>query len=207
MMPPQLARGLAERRAKPRRFRGEPKPLAECLPSINVNDLARYRVFPSQWHVSHTLELPFRYPFVKRLVVSLAAIKAHHHSGYNQTIPLRWVATGFGGSNRPRALLGCRCCRTVTKLYFDGGRLACRRCVNAIHASQVLDKRTRPALQAHRLQAFIMHKPTLWPKTKQSLQARIAKLKPSPELTSKRIGDRARLPVSNYQSQACPLWC
>jgi hypothetical protein len=46
---------------------------------------------------------------------------------------------------------------------------------------------------------------TLWHKTRQSLQARIAKLKPSVKLTSKRINEKAMLPQCNYGSQAYPL--
>jgi hypothetical protein len=60
-------------------------------------------------------------------------------------------------------------------------------------------------LQAHRLQAFLKFKPLLWHKTRQSLQARIAKLKPSVKLTSKRINEKAMLPQCNYGSQAYPL--
>ena len=99
-MPEQLRRGLEARYRKPKRFRVS-RPIAEQLPRIDINDLARYRVFPNQHGISHTLQLDFRYPFVKHLVISLEAITAIHHSGYNQTIPLRWVPTGFGGSARP----------------------------------------------------------------------------------------------------------
>jgi hypothetical protein len=208
-MPEQLRRGLAARYAKPKRFRVS-RPIAEQLPRIDINDLARYRVFPDQWHVSHSLELPFRYPFVRKLTVSLAAIEAHHHSGYVQSIPVRWVATGFGGTNRPRAVLGCRCGRSVLKVYYEGGRLACRRCVNAVHASQALGKHTRPALQTTRLRAFIKAlPPQVRNTTKARLNARcqaIAKSAQGMALKSNRLAPVALQVQSNYQARATPYW-
>jgi hypothetical protein len=120
---------------------------------------------------------------------------------------LRWVRTGFGGNHRPRPLFVCNCGRSVTRVYFKGGHLACRRCTNAVYASQVCSGRaTRSALQAHRLQAFLKHKPTLWHRTRKRLQARINPLSTKLSLTSKRITDKARLPQLNYQSPAYPLW-
>jgi hypothetical protein len=148
MMPPQLRRGL-----KNRRRNSEPKPIVEQLPRIDIADLCRFQVFPSQheWHKDHYLEMRFRYPFVKSLVISLQNIEFNHHSGYNQVIPLSWIRTGFGGARSPRPLFVCRCGRSVVRLYFQYGSLKCRKCANAVHASQVLGKRTRPILQAIRL--------------------------------------------------------
>jgi hypothetical protein len=64
MMPPQLARAKRPKRTTPR-------PLVETLHRIDIDDLCRWRVFPSQydWHKAHLLEAPFRYPFVKSLVI------------------------------------------------------------------------------------------------------------------------------------------
>lgn len=144
-MPPQLARAKRPRRSTPR-------PLVEELSRLEIADLCRYGAFPSQyeWNVSYLLELPFRYPFLKNLVISLQNIEANHHTGYTQTIPLRWLRTGFGGNSRPRPLFICNCGRSVTKLYFKTGHLACRRCQSAVYASQVCDKCTRPVLQAQK---------------------------------------------------------
>jgi hypothetical protein len=107
MMPPQLARAKRPKRSTPR-------PLVEELPRIEIADLCRYGAFPSQyeWHARYLLEL---YPFLKNLVISLQNIEANHHSGYIQSIRLRWLRTGFGGNSRPRPL--CQCGRSVTKLY------------------------------------------------------------------------------------------
>jgi hypothetical protein len=92
MMPPQLARAKRPKRTTPR-------PIVETLPRVDIADLCRWNVFPSQcdWHKAHLLELPFRYPFLKNPVISLENIEANHHSDCTQYIPLRWIRTGFGG--------------------------------------------------------------------------------------------------------------
>src|SRR5262245_44210253 len=107
MMPPQLEAALLVKRFKKKKL--ELKPVVETLPRIDIADLCRWRVFPEQydWHKAHLLELPFRYPFVKNLVISLENIEANHHSGYTQVIPLRWIRTGFGGNGPPRPLMVC----------------------------------------------------------------------------------------------------
>jgi hypothetical protein len=201
MMPRQLRNAKRPKRTTPR-------PLVELLQRIDIIDLCRWKVFPSQydWHKAHYLEAPFRYPFVKSLVISLQDIEANHHTGDIQVIPLRWCRTGFGGNERPRPLFICQCGRSVTRIYFKGGRLACRRCTDAVYASQLCSGRaTRSALQALRLQAFLKHKPTLWHRTRKRLQARI-RVSTNPVVNSRRITGKAKLPQSNYQSPACPLW-
>ncbi len=106
MMPPQLARAKRPKRSTPR-------PIVEQLPRIDIADLCRWNAFPNQcdWHKAHLLELPFRYPFLKNLIISLQNIEANHVSGYTQVIPLRWCRTGFGGNYRPRPLFILACIR------------------------------------------------------------------------------------------------
>ena len=101
-----------------------PRPLVEQLPRIDIADLCRWNVFPNQcdWTKAHLLELPFRYPFLKNLVISLQTIEANHHSGYTQSIPLRWCRTGFGGNYRPRPLFICTNCslpRRIRRVDVD----------------------------------------------------------------------------------------
>lgn len=150
---PQLARAKG-----PQEIRA--KTIAETLPRIDIADFCRWNLFPNQcdWHKAHLLELPFRYPFLKSLVISLQNIEANHYSGY-KTIDLRWVRTGFGGNYRPRPLFICTSCgRSITNLYFKGGSLNCRRCVDAVYASQSCSKRLRPILQAQRIKTFLQLK-------------------------------------------------
>jgi hypothetical protein len=199
-MPLQLAR--AKRRPK----RLGPRPIVETLQRIDIGDLCRLNVFPNNWQDEHYLELPFKYPFVKHLIISFENIEATHHSGYTQVIPLRWCRTGFGGNYRPRPLFICNCGRSVTKLYFKGEHLTCRRCCNAIHASQACSKRLRPILQAHRMHTFLKLKSYMWKTTRQRLKARITAAARQ-ELKSKRLADHSiQIPSSNYSTRGAMHW-
>jgi hypothetical protein len=109
VMPPQLAR--ANRR---RPQHSAPRPIVEQTPHVNINDLCRWNVFPHDWDKSHLLEAPFKYPFVKSLLISRQFIEANHHSDYNQRIGLHWVRTGFG---RPRPIFVCSQCSVVPAGY------------------------------------------------------------------------------------------
>jgi hypothetical protein len=200
-MPWQLAQ--AER---PKRK--EPRPLVEQLPRLDIGDLTRLKVFPSDHHTRRTYEVGFRYPFLKTITVSLAAVEANHHSGYTQTIALKWIRTGYGGNWKPRPLLICRCGRSVQKLYLVGGSLGCRRCSNAIHASQACDKDTRPALQAIKLGNFLSWKSYLRQHNRQRIQARLRSLAAPPiNLTSKRLSHaHVQHPSSNYSTRGAMHW-
>jgi hypothetical protein len=199
-MPPQLARAKRPKRA-------EPRPIAETLARIDIADLCRWNVFPTQYHVDHYLEMPFRYGFLKSLVISLQNIEFNHVSGYNQIVPLRWCKTGFGRNIGRRPLFICRCGYSVAKLYFTYGSLKCRRCAKAIYASQVCGKRTRPILKAIRLHSFIRRKTGIWKSTRQRLQSRLTTLLKPARLPGKRLAhELTQRPHSNYNTQATPLW-
>jgi hypothetical protein len=205
MMPRQLEAALLRRRYSKK---SSPKPIVEQLERIDIADLCRWQVFPDQrdWHKAHLLEMPFRYPFVKSLVISLQNIEVNHHSGYNQVIPLRWVRTGFGGNYRPRPLFVCQCRRAVTKLYFRHFNLACRRCTNALYASQVCDKHSRPTLQALRLENLLKFKSHMGQRNRRRLIARIPKTH-SKRLDSKRLKHHSiQLPQSNYRTRGAMHW-
>jgi hypothetical protein len=143
-MPWQLRVGLYEKRKSRRR---EPRPIVERTPHININDLCRWKVFPS-YDKSHLLEMPFRYPFVKSLVISLQDIEFNHHSDYAQRVGLHWVRTGFG---RPRALFICQCGYGVRRLFFRHGHLACKDCYGIQYASRQRDHNGRKRLAASKL--------------------------------------------------------
>jgi hypothetical protein len=202
MMPPQLARAKRPKRSTPR-------PIVEQVPRIDIADLCRFQVFPDQmnWRARHIFELPFRYPFPKNLIISLQTIEANHLSGYTQFIPLRWCRTGFGGNYRPRPLFICtNCGRSITKLYFNYGSLKCRRCINAVYASQCCDKHSRPILQALRLQTFLKLKTYIRQSNRLRLKARIPKA-PSNRLDSKRLSHHTiQLPHSNYGTRGAMHW-
>jgi hypothetical protein len=200
-MPWQLARAKRPRRSTPR-------PIVEQLPRIDIADLCRWNVFPNQCdlHKAHLLELPFRYPFVKNLVISLQDIEANHVLGYTQVIPLRWCRTGFGGNVRPRPLFVCQCGRSARRLYFRHGNLSCRRCINATYASRTCSKRLRPILQAKRVQAFLEFKTYMSQRNRQRIKARISTA-PQQDFNSKRLSHYAiQHPQHNYGTQGAMHW-
>src|SRR6516165_9371303 len=201
MMPWQLRNAKRPKRSKPR-------PIVETLPCIDIGDLCRWNVFPKQteWNKAHLLELPFRYPFAKNLVISLQDIEVNHHLDYTQIIRLRWCATGFGGKWHPRPLFICECGRSVRRVYFRSGHLACRRCWNATYASQTCSKRLRPILQAKRLQAFLKFKSYMSQRNRQRIRARIPTAS-SQDLKSKRLSHYAiQHPQHNYSTQGAMHW-
>jgi hypothetical protein len=200
-MPIQLLRAKRPKRSTLR-------PIVEQLPRIDIADLCRWNVIPNQcdWHKPHLLELPFRYPFLKNLIISLQTIEANHHSGYNQSIPLRWIRTGFGGNYRPRPLFICNCGRSVTKLYFNYGSLKCRRCANAVYACQTCSKHLRPILQAQRIKTFLDLKSYMWKSTRKRLKARLSPAARQ-NLKSKRLAHHSiQIPFSNYSTRGSMRW-
>ena len=127
--------------------RSEPRPLAECLHRINVNDLK----IPKRLNAVATLpRISLKYPFVSAARLS-ARVVEFAHSGRIQRFRLKWIKTGYG---LPRFAFICGCGRPVISLYFHQGNLSCRLCCNATYASRTCSKKQRP-LQAKRLQAFL----------------------------------------------------
>jgi hypothetical protein len=204
MMPWQLARGL---KAKRQSRSTEQRPLVETLPRLNIADLCRLNAFPDQCdiHGAYIFEMPFKYPFVKSLLISLQNIEANHHTGYPQRIPLRWIRTGFGGHYRPRPLFICQCGRSVRRLYFRRGNFACRRCHSAIYASQVCGKHSRPVLQAKRLRTFLKLKSYMSKRNRQRFKARLTPKQS--HLSTKRLADDAiQRPQGNYRTRGAMHW-
>jgi len=194
-MPWQLAR--ADRRRK-----SEPRPLVELTPYIDIHDLVRQRVFPDTNYERWTLELPFKYPFVKNLLISRQTIEANHRLGYTQRIGIHWIRTHFG---RPRPIFICECGYGVRRLYFRRGHLACKDCYKLTYASRVLDKRTRPTLQAIRLRNFLEFKSGMSKRNRQRIKARIPAI--AKELKGKRLAHhRIPIPFSNYGTRGAMHW-
>jgi hypothetical protein len=167
----------------------------KCLTRINVNELSIPRDY--QTYIADNISL--RYPEISGLRISAYMVEFHHNHRI-QTFELKWIRTGFG---YPRAAFICDCGRPVISLYLHHTNIACRRCTNAIYASQACNQYQRPALTTHRIKQYLTFRTSLTAKTKQRLEARIST---SSTPIPKRIKDRALLPHSNYQVQALPLW-
>jgi hypothetical protein len=195
MMPRQLARGLQAKRQSRRR---EQRPLAECLPHINVNDLP----IPREYQIYVAPHISLRYPHILSMRIAYDGVE-FTHTGRTQIFDFKWIKTGFG---YPRPAFICDCGRPVIKLYFRHLNLACRRCSNATYASRTLGKRTRPILQAQRLDMFLKLKTGMRKSTRQRLKARIATA-PNQELKSKRLANHSiPIPHSNYSTRGAMHW-
>jgi hypothetical protein len=150
-IPLQLARAKRPKRS-------EPRPLAECLPSINVNDLQIPSPYDYKTYILPNISL--RYPQLASVRLSFHAVEFQHPSlhrgeiGPVQTFRLKHIKTGFG----IRHAFICACQRPVIKLYYLHRKLACRRCHDATYASRTCSKRQRAVLQVSRIQSFLDNK-------------------------------------------------
>jgi hypothetical protein len=188
MMPRQLQRGLLEKRYS---RRTEQRFIAEQLPSISVNDLP----IPSPYdYKTYTLpNISLRYPqlaSVKIFFTSSNSIIRHRGetTGPIQTFRLKHIKTGFG----VRHAFICTCQRPVIKLYYLHRKLACRRCCNAIYASQTLNQHSSPVLQASRIQSFLDNKPRLFRRTRERLK--------------KKLGEKLKMAQGSLRTRARSLW-
>jgi hypothetical protein len=134
MMPWQLREGLR------RRPKGSPpRPIAEQLPRIDVQDLKiskdLYKVTTAPW-------ISLRYPFISNARLSAYVVEFAHTRGRIQSFKLKAIKTGFG----IRFAFICNCGRPVISLYYRYGNLSCRFCCNVVYASQTCSKRQRSAL-------------------------------------------------------------
>jgi hypothetical protein len=84
----------------------------------------------------------------------------------------------------------CTCQRGVIKLYYLHRRLACKRCCNAIHASQTLHQRS--VLQVSRIQSFLDNKPRLFHRTQERLK--------------KKLGEKVMMAQGSLGTRARSLW-
>jgi hypothetical protein len=145
-MPWQLAKAFKPRKST--------RPIAEQLPHINVNDLQVPRDYKT--YISN---VSLRYPQLTGVRIAWNMVEFTHKSlhrgseGHTQTFGLKQIRTGLGGYFRHAFI--CSCGRPVIKLYIYHRNIACKRCCNARLASQTLGSKTRPVLQASRIQSFL----------------------------------------------------
>lgn len=186
-LPPQLRRGLLQRVKN-----APPRPIVEQLPAIPVRLLKIPP--PSDGKVYTMPNVSLRWPFLSALRLSHEAVEFRQvplfrrGEGTTQTFGLKHINTGIG----IRHAFLCNCGRAVEKLYYLHHYLACRRCHNAVNASQVLGKRTRPILQAIRIQSFLDSKPRLFRKTRERLQKKLGE---KLLMAQGRLGTHARNPL------------
>jgi hypothetical protein len=188
-MPWQLKEGL---RQHPKGSR-PPRPIAEQLPSVSVNDLHISSLDTSKTYTMPNVSL--RYPFLSSVRLSIHAVEFQlpslHRSqpGPTQTFKLKHIRTGYG----IRHAFICTCQRPVIKLYYLHRKLACRRCCGSIYASQTIDQRTRPVLQASRIESFFENKELLL-------------YKQTRERLKKKFGEKVMMAQGSMGTKARSLW-
>jgi hypothetical protein len=187
MMPWQLREGLK------RRVKGAPpRPIVENLPAMAVHQLPVPAVNDSKTYTIPHISL--KWPWVSACKISCNAVEFHLPSlhrnqlGPVQTFNLKHIRTGFG----IRQVFICQCGRPVLKLYVVNRYIACRRCSNARYASQTLDKRDRPVLQASRIAHFLDSKSKLYRRTRERLR--------------KRLGDKLMMAQGQLGTEARGFW-
>jgi len=103
-MPIQLSRAK-----RPKRL--EPRPIVELLQCVSIDDLCRLKAFPTKDQKRSILSITFKYPFLKRLIITHQSIDFEHVLGYKQTIALHWIRCGLAGQAAdiclPRVFLRC----------------------------------------------------------------------------------------------------
>jgi hypothetical protein len=188
MMPRQLREGL---RRHPKGSR-PPRPIAEQLPSISVNDLHISSLDTFKNYVMPNVSL--RYPYLSGVRLSVHVVEFQHPSlhrgqtGPIQTFRLKHIRTGFG----IRHAFICTCQRPVIKLYYLHRRLACRRCHDATYASRTCSKRQRPILQISRIESFLNNKLGLYRRTRERLE--------------KKLGEKVMMAQGSMGTKARSLW-
>ena len=179
MMPWQLA---ASNRRHDRH--SEPRALVELTPHVDIHDLCHWKAFPDNSHEYWTLELTFKYPFLKSTAISRQHVVFSHVSGYNQCVGLHWVRTYFG---KPRPIFVCSQCHCgARRLFLRYGSLKCCYCHGIQNASRQRDHNGRKRLQASKLRLKLGG----WPNSSEPLP-------PKPKWTRKKTYRRI---VSDIQS-------
>ena len=198
MMPIQLSRAK-----RPKRL--EPRPIVELLQCVSIDDLCRLKAFPTKDQRRSILSITFKYPFLKRLIITHQSIDFEHVLGYKQTIALHWIRCGLAGQRPIFVCLECSC--GARRLFFHHGRLACKHCVRAIYASQACDQRMRPVLQAIRLRRFLQLKGAMCETNLERLEARLDPNASQQLLTVKRLSHpNITMPQHNYGTCGRILW-
>jgi hypothetical protein len=192
-MPWQLREGL---RRHPKGSR-PPRPIAEQLPSVSVNDLGIPSPNDFKNYVMPNVSL--RYPFLSGVRLSIHVVEftlpSLHRGqiGPIQTFKLKHIRTGLplrAGSVRHAFI--CACGKSAIKLYYRNRNLACRHCTGSIYVSQTLSQQQRPILQASRIASFLDNKPRLFHRTQERLK--------------KRLGEKLMMAQGSLGTRARNLW-
>ena len=182
----------------PRPKRRTPRPLIDSLVYLDIRSLGRRGQFPKDWFGTNVYgDQHFLFPGIKTIRTTRAKIAIEFYGGTNQIIPIEWFRPGYGGY---RPIGKCGCGRRAFRLFKIGQRLVCYRCTNGRYATQVGCSKSRPHIQATRLQNLISGLPTgLWGTTHKRLWSQYHKLKPQGTYKSRLLTERILRPRSRYR--------
>jgi hypothetical protein len=167
------------------------RPIVEKLPSVSTKELRIPSPYDDKTYILSNIlfRLPIACARVNFNLVEFRYPPLHRgQQGRTQAFNFKHIRTGFG----IRHVFICTCGKPVQKLYCFHGNLACRHCTDARYASQTLDKRSRPILQASRIQSFLDSKPRLFRRTRDRLQ--------------KRLGEKLMTAQGRLRTRAYGLW-
>ena len=176
---------------KPEKGKSE-RPIVEKLPSISTKELRIPSPYDYKTYVLGNIS--FRLPQLASARINYNLVEFRQpplhrgQEGPTQTFQFKHIKTGFG----IRHVFICACGRPAQRLYLFYRNLACRHCLKARYASQTLDKRSRPILQAARIQSFLDNKPRLLRRTRDRLQ--------------RRLGEKVMMAQGRLRTRACGLW-
>src|SRR5262245_49767678 len=163
--PWQLAKAYKPRRST--------RPILEQLPAVTTTELR----ISSLYSGKHAKLKPLKIPNIAGVKVSLTHATFEFQSlhrgqrGRTETFRLKPIRTGFGTF---RHCFHCNTCgRPIVRLYYFHNTLMCRWCCNGRHASQAIDQRERPFLQAHRIQSFLDTKSRIYQHVRERLTKKI----------------------------------
>jgi hypothetical protein len=140
MQPPQLAKAYKPRKSK--------HAIVETLNFLDIIALHRAGAFPQDWHTRYRFpNIGLNCPPIANLVTSRFQIEITLRT-HKQSIQVHWLRAGFLGY---RPALVCPCGRRCNRLFHGFGGFGCRFCCNAVYASQLKCRQSRPALQAAKL--------------------------------------------------------
>lgn len=178
--PPQLAKAFKPRKSS--------RPILEQLPAVTTTELR----ISSLYRGKTAIIKPLKIPNIASVTVSVTHVEFHFQSlhrgqkGRTEAFrlkPLRGIQYAF---------LCNSCGRAIMRLYLHHSTLLCRCCCNGRYASQAISSKSRPVLEATRIQSFLDNKLRIFHKTQERLR--------------KRLGEKLMRAQRKYSTDARSLW-
>jgi hypothetical protein len=197
--PPQLQRAHRPRRSSPRQL------VERVRERLDIKELLFLKAFPNQRleQGNRNRIEGFRFPWCRRLVVSLYNIEVHHFNGRVEVVGVKLYDMPHGDPWRRARWLVCPDCgKTRRRLYFHRGKglgpdhCACRRCHDLGYRSQQSSKKQRWLTRDDRDLWRLDHKPMHKKKRQDILERRRQRPRPRGEVNKRYDSWNIRVPVN-----------